>query len=438
MGQSESNRQLHLLDRGLYAMFAQHADGSRHNRARERYRAADLDTGFDLYLARVYGLAWCGGLGVGFVVASTFVVLPQGLLDGAVSFLQEGLPVVNRIAWPVIPHFALALVTAVTVAVLTRWTLIRAGGAYLGWVASARRSDIEATLPGAVRYLRVLASGERDQRAMLRRVADQEAYGETAVAFRRALNRAALTGSLDDGLERVASQTPSRDLLAPFLLKFREHANQSADALEGYLEMEGRLLSHEQSRRQERATGYLELVAELFVVLLVLPALLVLIVTVMGVLSPGLSDPIVTPLGTTTVRGVLVLGSAGFVLGAGATASLLVTTLRPRNASSPTYERPSSLLPLLESITTNPASAIVALAPVGICIAVGLWLLGYRLENVFLLAYAAFGLPVGAVAVRRAKLDDAKDREIQDFVHAVSGHVSLGRPFADAVERVAT
>jgi len=39
--------------------------------------------------------------------------------------------------------------------------------------------------------------------------------------------------------------------------------------------------------------------------------------------------------------------------------------------------------------------------------------------------------------VRRARLDDAKDREIQDFVHAVSGHVSLGRPFGDAVERVA-
>jgi archaellum biogenesis protein FlaJ (TadC family) len=325
----------------------------------------------------------------------------------------------------------------VVVGLLTRWLVLEAGGTYLGWVATARRSAIESTLPGAVRYLRVLASGEHDQRAMLRQVADQDAYGETAVAFRRALNRAALTGSLDDGLERVASETPSRDLLAPFLLKFREHANQSATALEGYLEMEGRLLSHEQTRRQERATGYLELVAELFVVLLVLPALLVLIITVMGVLSPSLSNHIATPVGTTTVREILILGSAVFVLAAGATASLVVTTLRPRNASPPSYETPDKLLPLLESAAVNPASARVVFAPVALCVAVALWILGYRIENVFLLSYAAFGLPIGAVSVRRARLDDAKDREIQDFVHAVSGHVSLGRPFADAVARVA-
>ncbi|SFR90987.1 Archaellum biogenesis protein FlaJ, TadC family [Halomicrobium zhouii] len=437
MGTSKPPRQLNLIDRGLYALFAQHADGDQHDRDRERYRATDLDTGFDLYLARVYGLAWVSSFALGFVVFSTFTLLPDALLGGGVAFLQDGIPVINRITWPAVPQATLAFGSGVVVAVLTRWALIRAGGTYLGWAASARRADIEATLPGAVRYLRVLASGEHDQRAMLRRVADQDAYGETAVAFRRALNRAALTGSLDDGLERVASETPSRDLLAPFLLKFREHANQSSNALEGYLEMESRLLSHQQSRRQERATGYLELVAELFVVLLVLPALLVLIVTVMGVLSPGLSNPVVTPLGTTTVRGLLVLGSAVFVVSAGATASFVVTTLRPRNASPPSYERPDELLPLLESVPLNPASATVVMVPIGLCVAVGLWLLDYRLENVFLLSYAAFGLPIGVVSVRRARLDDDKDREIQDFVHAVSGHVSLGRPFSDAVERVA-
>ncbi len=438
MGRSELPRQLNPLDRGLYALFAQHADGDGHDRDREWYRAANLDTGFDLYLARVYGLAWGAGVGVALVVVGTFTLLPSTLLDAGVAFLQDGLPVVNRVAWPTVPRFALAFASGGVVAVLTRWLVVRAGGTYLRWAAAARRANIEATLPGAVRYLRVLACGEHDQRAMLGRVADQDAYGETAVAFRRALNRATLTGSLDDGLERVASETPSRDLLAPFLLKFREHANQSSSSLEGYLEMEGRLLSHEQSRRQERATGYLELVAELFVVLLVLPALLVLIVTVMGVLSPGLSDPVVTPVGTTTVRGLMIFGSAAFVLSAGVTASLVVTTLRPHNANSPTYETPDGLLALLESAVDNPASAAVVLAPVGVCVAAGLWLIGYRVENVLLLAYAAFGLPVGAVSVRRARLDDAKDREIQDFVHAVSGHVSLGRPFADAVERVAT
>ncbi|MFD1688189.1 hypothetical protein ACFR95_02815, partial [Halolamina salifodinae] len=42
-----------------------------------------------------------------------------------------------------------------------------------------------------------------------------------------------------------------------------------------------------------------------------------------------------------------------------------------------------------------------------------------------------------AVAIRRARIDDAKDREIQEFVHAVSGHVGLGKPFGEAVELVA-
>jgi hypothetical protein len=165
--------------------------------------------------------------------------------------------------------------------------------------------------------------------------------------------------------------------------------------------------------------------------------LLVLIVTIMGVLSPGLSESVATPFGTTTVRGVLVFGSAGFVLAAGASASLLVTTIRPHSASTPAYAPPNSLRAVLETTTLNPASAARVLAPTIPLVAGVLFVLGYRPVNVLLLAYAAYGLPVGAIAVRRARLDDAKDREIQDFVHAVSGHVSLGRPFSDAVERVA-
>jgi archaellum biogenesis protein FlaJ (TadC family) len=434
---TETPRQLNPFDRSLYALFAQHADSEHHGGDRVRYRAANLDASFELYLARVYGLAWLLAIASALVLLLVVGLLPPAIIAEFVAFFQAGVPIVNQIEWPVVPKVVVALGTGAVCGTAVRWFVVRAGSTYLGWVATARRSDIEATLPGAVRYLRVLASGEHDQRAMLRRVADQDAYGETAVAFQRILNRAALTGSLDEGLEHVASETPSRDLLAPFLLKFREHANQSADALEGYLQMEGRLLSHEQSRRHERATGFLELLAELFVVLLVMPALLVLIVTIMGVLSPGLSEPVVTPLGTTTVRGVLVYGSAGFVLAAGASASLLVTTIRPHSASAPVYAAPASIRETIETAGRNPASAARVLVPSVPVVAGTLVVLGYRPVNVALLAYAAYGLPVGAVAVRRARLDDAKDREIQDFVHAVSGHVSLGRPFGDAVERVA-
>jgi hypothetical protein len=272
---------------------------------------------------------------------------------------------------------------------------------------------------------------------MLGRVADQSAYGETAVAFRRALNEAELRGSLDAGLERVARDTPSKNLLAPFLLKYREHANQGTDALATYLQMEGRLLSHRQSRTHDRIGGYLELLAELFVVLLVLPALTVLILTVMSVLSPGLSATVETPLGPASVRAILVYSCVAFVLGVGVAVATTVTSLRPAQHAMPDYAVPADAFGVLRTATVNPASALVVCAPLGVGVAAGLWVLGYALANVLLLSYVAVGLPVGLVALRRARLDDAKDREIRDFVHAVSGHVSLGRPFADAVDAVA-
>jgi len=321
---------------------------------------------------------------------------------------------------------------------VAKWLTVAAGGFYLRWLATARRSDIETTLPGAVRYLRVLASGSDDPRTMLERVATQGTYGETAAAFRRALNEATLTGSLDEGLERVARDTPSHDLLAPFLLKFREHANQGGDALEEYLEMQGQLLSRRQRRVHERVSGYLELLGELFVVLLVLPALLVLILTVMSLFASGLSKPVTTPLGAVTVRTVLVGASAAFVLGIGLATATLVIRLRPTHHGAPAYEVPARPLGVVRTAGFNPASAAVVVAPLSALVGVGLRSLGYAPTNVLLLAYVAFGLPVGAVSVRRARRDDAKDREIRDFVHAVSGHVSLGLPFQQAVRRVAT
>jgi len=60
-------------------------------------------------------------------------------------------------------------------------------------------------------------------------------------------------------------------------------------------------------------------------------------------------------------------------------------------------------------------------APPAALLAVGLAFAGYTLVNVALLSYAAFAVPVGAVAGRRTRIDDAKDRELADFVHAVSG-----------------
>jgi archaellum biogenesis protein FlaJ (TadC family) len=425
------------LDRGLYALFSRHADRRRHDRDRRRYRGAGVGPSFDVFLARVYGLSWLafGAGGVG--AAALALSVPPDVLGAWIDVARRAVPVLNRLVVPEIHRTTVAVAVGAVAGLLGKRLVVRSGGQYLRWVAAARRASIERTLPGAVRYLRALSAGSDGHRAMLRKVAEQDAYGETGHAFQAVLNRAALTGSLDAGLRMVARDTPSRDLLSPFLLKFREHAAQGESELAGYLSLESRMLSHRQARTRQRAGDFLELLAELFIVLLVLPALLVIIVTVMAVLAPGLSAPLSTPLGETTPRALLVYGSSGFVAVVGAGAAWLVGSLRPPDQAPPRYARPATLSAAVSGATTNPASAAVTSVPLALAVAVGCWSLGYRAENVALFAYVAFALPVGAVAVRRARRDDAKDREMKDVVHAVAGHVSLGRPFAEAVARVA-
>ncbi|WP_411967973.1 type II secretion system F family protein [Haloferax sp. YSSS75] len=428
-------RSLSVLDRALYALFARHADASRHDRDRRRYRGTDLRMSFDLYLARAYGLAWLFGL---FVAAPTILVvlaIPNTVITDALDFMRAVVPLVGGVSIPVVPRLPVAALAALVVAVAVRRVVLLVAGRYLGWRAAARRENIERTLPGAVRYLHVLSSGSDGPRAMLRRVAETDAYGETAVAFRGVLNTASLTGNVNEGLRRVARDTPSEGMLSPFLLKFREHAGQGDDALRNYLHMESRMLGHRQDRARDRAEGFLELLAELFIVLLVLPSLLVIVLTVMSVIAPGLSDPVVTPVGSTTVRGVVVYASAAFIVGVGLGASLLVAGLRPPDQSVD-YDRTGGTLDTLATALTNPASAAVVFVTPAVVVAVTTALVGADAFGATLAGYVAYALPVGLVGVRRARLDDAKDRELKDFVHAVSGHVSLGRPFAAAVERV--
>ena len=435
-GQSRLAASVAALDRALYALFGRHADGPRHERDRLRYRGTNLGVGFDVYLARVYGASWLVAAGLFLGTAALGGAVPDATLSAAVEAATAALPRRMRPAVPVLPSGVLTAATGVVAAAAGKRGVRAVGSQYLRWRTAARRANVDRTLPGAVRYLHVLASGSDGTRAMLRKVAETDAYGETAVSLNAALTTAALTGSVEAGLGRVARDTPSQDALAPFLLKFREHASQGGDALSNYLRMESRMLGHRQARDRKRAEGFLELLAELFIVLLVLPALLVIVLTVMSVIAPGLSDPVATPLGTTTVRGVVVYASAAFILVVGLGASHLISSLRPPDQRVD-YDRPSRPLSVVLSSLANPACAAVTfLAPAGIATLL-VAEAGARPVNVALFGYVAYAVPVGVVAVRRAARDDAKDREMRDFVHAVSGHVSLGRPFPQAVETVA-
>lgn len=428
-----TNGRLSVLDRVLYTLFASEADAVRHSAHREQYRGTDLGVGFDIYVARLHGVAWV--LAMLAIVPTLLLALaaPTELYDSLARLLSRIGPVG---AVPRPPRLLVGAVLGSVVGLTTRRGAIALGGRYLGWLASARRDDIERTLPGAARYLNALSSGADSPRAMLQKVAENDAYGETAVAARKVLNTAALTGSLGAGLRRVSRDTPSRDTLAPFLLKFREHSQQGGDALGNYLGLEARMLGHQRSQARQRDEGFLELIAELFVVLLVMPALLVIVLTVMSVLAPGLSAPIETPLGEITTRTVLIYGAAAFVLVVGAGAAITVGQLRPTERQV-TYSRPDGVRATLQTAMTNPASAAVTLTPLAFLGSGVAFSTGSHPVVSLLAGYVTWGIPVGVVAVRRARIDDGKDREIQEFVHAVSGHVGLGKPFGDAVEIVA-
>lgn len=418
------------VDAALHALFSRHADRPRHSVDRERHRGAATAVGFETYLSRVYGLSWVVG-----TLTAVGALGPVSLLAGPALD-----PVSNAVAGP-IPgdgHTAVVSASAPFVAALgcgllaKRGTIV-AAGTYLRWRASARRLAVERSLPGAVRYLSVLADGSGGRRTMIRAVADQRAYGETGDSMARVLEIAALTGSLDTGLREVARETPSRELLSPFLLKFCERAEQGPDSLREYLRTESRMLSHRQSRDQRRIGGYLELLAEVFTLLVALPVLLVLVVTVSSVLVPGLSRTVPLP-GDPTLRVTAAYASAAFVLAVGVCAARLVAELRPPDYVR-TYERPPGIA-TLATAATNPASAAFVFAFPAVAVAWLLWTAGEPTANVLLLSYAAYGFPVGAVAVKRERLDDAKDRALREFVHAVAGRVSLGTPFATAVATV--
>ena len=403
-----TGRRLATLDRVVYALFAGHADDPRHEADRRRFRGVIRGGTFDLFLARTYAVSW---------VVATLVGLPAAVVSW-------------RIGGP-----AGGLVAGIVTGVVGKWLTVQAAGLALRVLASARRSSIRRTLPGAARYLHALSSGADDARGMLRRVGQTAAYGETARAIRVALTTATLTGSLRRGLERVARDTPARETLAPFLLQFREHAQQGEDALAEFLRLESRVLGHQRERARDRRSDAMELVGELFVVLLVLPALLVIVVTVMSVLAPGFGAPIATPVGTTTGRALVAYGATLFVLATGAGGAAAVATLRPGTRGG--YDRPAGTLATLRSVGWNPTSAATVLAvPAIALVAVGWWH-GWSATDALVGGYVAFAVPVGAVAWRRARRDDAKDSRITDFVHAVSGHVGLGRPLPRAVELVA-
>jgi archaellum biogenesis protein FlaJ (TadC family) len=420
------------LDRVLHALFAHRTDDPRHDRDREHHRGAALAIDFDTYMTRTYGVSWLVAICATAVTVGSGRVLSPALVVVAADIGATVVP--SHEAITAVPNHYIVGSVSIAIGVFFKRVTVATSGRYLRWRANARRAAIERSLPGAVRYLGALAAGSKGQEAMLRNVAERDVYGETGRSFGRVLEAAAVTGSLNTGLRTVARETPSREILSPFLLKFREHASQGSDSLREFLQMESRMLSHQRSRARRRAGSRLKLVARLFIVVLALPASLVVAITVTGGLPADPSQPI-SILGRSVNQATLFHWISALIIGGGGGTALLLATLRP-STHDRSYDRPGGLA-TLATATTNPASATVAFAIPALAIGWFSWTAGQPLLNVVLFGYAALGFPVGVVAVKREQRDDAKDREMRDLVHAITGHVRLGKPFEEAVEMVA-
>jgi len=414
------------VDRGLYVLFSRHADRSRHDVDRDNHRGAGLSIGFDRYLARAYGVSWL----VAAVVGSLFAVLASTGAPGAIGRIVAD--TVPRLGAP-FGGRPVALVTAAVGAGLAKRGTVSAAGAYLRWRSNTRRAAIDGSLPAAVRHMRTLADGGVGGEALLRAVADREVHGESGAAFRRVIGTAALTGSLDTGLRTVARETPSQGRLSPFLSNLRERMGQGPDRVSAFLRTEARLLSRRAAGTDR--DGYVELLTELFVLAIALPALAFVAITTVGVLAPSPARTLPLP-GAPTARSVLLSAVAGGVLVAGAAAALVIETLRPP-ADRRRYERPVGVA-TITTAASNPASAAFAFAFPAVL--VGWWLrhIGEPTANAVLFGYVAYALPVGAVAVKRERRDDARDRELRDFVRAVAGRVTLGTSLESAVSEAAS
>jgi flagellar protein FlaJ len=271
---------------------------------------------------------------------------------------------------------------------------------------------------------------------MFARLVDVDVHGGTGAEFRRVLTIATLSGRLEEGIMTAARLTAAQESLGPFLVNLRAHLAQGPEALRGFLALEARLLRHQQAAHRQQTMGMLELVAELVMVLLVVPALVVVIVTMLGPIVPVSTQVVPTPVGARPLGELIVYLAGGFVLAVGGVAGQMVATLRPQEHVT-TVTRPRGAMATVAAAGSNPAAmSIVATVPM-MLVTAGLGVADGRLGLALVVGFTTWATIVGVVGWRQAREDDAKDEHLRELVHAVAGYVELGIPFGDAVDRIA-
>ncbi|MFB6114633.1 MAG: hypothetical protein ABEJ58_11095 [Halodesulfurarchaeum sp.] len=388
---------------------------------------------FDEYVVWSHAVAW----GVFVVTAVGTVPVSGQLIETLFRSLLAVLDVSTALQIPWVTD-VVHLVVSVSAGLLGRSGTLLASKWFLRSVARRRRIGIERTLPGAVRYLHVVAAGTVDPSGMFEAVAAKtEIHGECARSFERIIAVAEVRESIDDAIRHVASETPAQDSLAPFLLSFLARKRSGPDALRDFLASESRLLAIQDEQAHLRERRYRSIVIELFLLILVLPLLGVVAVIGVSIAIPhfGLQAVTVPEWAAGTDRLFLVGGV--LVLFFGLLSSLFAYRLRPiglRWAAPAPSSRP---IDVLRHAWLNPANTVRVLAPLGLGSVAIMVVSGIEMGIGLLLAYGVVAVLVGLVDVRRDRLRRSMDRRLPAFVDAVSRTLDRGIPFAGAVHRVA-
>jgi len=412
-----------VVDRVLYSVrIATRATAG--DADRKRYRGTALDTGFETHLARVYGLSWL----VCVAVIPGAALSPRRPCRGYCGDRR-----LDRRAFAGPDRVAVARARCRR---RRRPHRVPREARRCGSVGSTsggsrrRRTDrIDTDPPARGRYLELLAAGSDGPGKWSRRPPRTTRTAGPPPRW-KALNAARLAGSLDEDCVGSPATRPRR-LLAPFLLKFPQRGDWRRGA-RGVPRTESRMLAHRDrwaasapgdswsfSRTVRRRVG------------------------VAGAARhrgdrapdrrPRAAPPVDTPVG-------VVPDAGGRPLRRRRLFSLLSASSVRRARSARSARRTSARATTcrrspqnLASAGRNPSSAAVVCAPPAALLAVRLAFAGY-LSSTSRCSRTRRSRFRRRRRGRRTRIDDAKDRELADFVHAVSGHVAQGQPFPAAVE----
>ena len=241
---------------------------------REALNQANMPETYYDYLARTYLYAFLAGL-VGLIVgavAAGFLVFAGSLSSPVVPVAPEFLSPLS----PLLPYVQAAFLSLLAGALsfyVVRFVLLRRPYS----LASARRREIETTLPHTIFFMYALSYGGMGIESVFRRTADSEnQYGEVSKEFQGMINDIEYFGTdLITAIRNTRNRSPSPGL-SSFLDDLLTVVDSGGDVTT-FLDRESEKYIERANDEQESFLETLSLISEIYLALLVAGPLFVLV-----------------------------------------------------------------------------------------------------------------------------------------------------------------